>query len=110
MNLEQQIKKKAKSGFEVWQHTVDMTRGELPEPHNAGELNEKIKEIRKRKIWVRLSDVLKAIGNLEKSHIIKSKQQLEKEIEKAKKEQYGPTDPNIQWFDGYIFAKEELLK
>lgn len=52
-----ELEKNVKSGFEVWQLTVDMTHSELPEHHNAGELNQKIKEIRKRLIWIPVPDI-----------------------------------------------------
>ena len=46
-DLQKTVKEEAKSGYEVWQETVDMTKNELPKYHSAGELSEKIKEIRK---------------------------------------------------------------
>lgn len=81
-SLEQRIEKKAKSGFEVWQHTVDMTKGELPPFHNAEDLNAKIKEIRKRKIWAKLSDVFGLLPN----YVIRSKQELLDELDKFDEE------------------------
>jgi len=52
------LEDRAKSGFEVWQATVDMTHSELPENHNAAELSAKIKEVRERKIWVKIPELL----------------------------------------------------
>jgi len=95
-SLKQKLQNNARSGFDVWQDTVDMTKGELPKHHDTGELSDKIKEIRERKIWMKVSDV----EAVQKNYVILDSQKLKELIENRPREE--------DWTDPLFFAKRCL--